>query len=166
LLVCLGPIVVAQPARAQSYHVARSVTLGGDGGWDLLALDTVRHRLFIPRQNRVMVVDPETGTVTSEITGFDRAHGIAFAQDEGHGFATSGGDSSVVMFDLATLAVLRRTTAAPDADAILYDPATRRIFSFNGKSGSATVIDPVSGQVIGTVSLAGAPEFAVTAGSM
>jgi DNA-binding beta-propeller fold protein YncE len=68
------------------------------------------------------------------------------------------------MFDLVTLAVLGRTTAAPDADAIVYDPATKRIFTFNGDSRSSTVIDPVSGHAIGTIDLKAAPEFAVSAG--
>jgi DNA-binding beta-propeller fold protein YncE len=165
-LLCIASLLAtpAHQAVPQSYHVARRVTLGGDGGWDLLALDTVRHRLFIPRQDRVMVVDPATGTLTLEIPGLVRAHGVALAQEEGHGFATSGGDSSVVMFDLATLAVLGRTTTAPDADAILYDPATKRVFSFNGRSRSSSVIDPVSGKVIGTIDLRAAPEYAVARG--
>src|SRR5712691_7420392 len=105
-------------AGAQGYHVTHTYTLGGDGGWDYVALDSVGHRLFIARQTRVMVVDPADGKVLAEIPGLDRAHGVAFAYDAGHGFATSGGDSSVVMFDLKTLQVLGRATAAPDADAI------------------------------------------------
>jgi DNA-binding beta-propeller fold protein YncE len=166
ILACVGPLLLAVtlPVRGQGYHVARTFTLGGDGGWDFLALDTVCHRLFIARQNRLMVVDPETGAVIKEIPGLARAHGIAFAQDEGHGFVTSGADSSVVMFDLATLAVLGRATAAPDADVIIYDPATKRIFTFNGNSLSATVIDPVSGHAIKTIDLQAAPEVAVSAG--
>src|SRR5438445_4401662 len=129
------------PVDAQGYHLARTVVLGGDGGWDYVALDTVGHRLFIARQNRVMVVDPGTGKVAAEIPGLDRAHGIAIAYEPGHGFATSGADSSVTMFDLTTLHVLGHTAVAQDNDAILYDPATRRIFTFNGDAHSASVID-------------------------
>ncbi|HYS22068.1 MAG TPA: hypothetical protein VEO73_13345 [Gemmatimonadales bacterium] len=162
LAVLLGASVGA--GSAQSYHVVNTYTLGGDGGWDYLALDTVGHRLFIARANRVMVVDPDNGKVLAEIPGLKGAHGVAFAYEAGHGFATSGADSSVVMFDLKTLQVLGRTTAAPDADAILYDPATKRIFTFNGDSHNASVIDVATGQRIGTIELGAGPEFGVSAG--
>ncbi len=152
------------PAGAQSYHVAHTYTLGGSGGWDYVSLDTAGHRLFIARQDRVMVVDPGTGKVLAEIPGLNGAHGVAFAYQSGRGFATSGRDSSVVMFDLKTLAVAGRTTAALDADAILYDPATQRVFTFNGDANSSTVLDATSGKRIGTIDLGTGPEFAVSAG--
>src|SRR5947209_17256402 len=89
----LGVTAPPLAARAQSYHVTKTFTLGGDGGWDYVALDTVGHRLFIARQNRVMVVDPETGKLVGEIPGLNRAHGIAFAYEAGHGFINSCADS-------------------------------------------------------------------------
>lgn len=150
--------------QAQSYHVARTFTLGGDGGWDYLSLDTVGHRLFVARQDRVMVIDPATGKLLAEIPGLNRAHGIAFDYAGGKGFATSGGDSAVVIFDLKTLQVVGRTTAAPDADAVLFDPATKRIFTFNGDSRSSSVLDAATGKKIGTIDLGGGPEFGVSAG--
>ena len=149
---------------AQSYHVTHTYALGGDGGWDYLSLDTVGHRLFVARQDRVMVIDPASGKVQAEIPGLNRAHGIAFDYADGKGFATSGGDSSVVIFDLKTLQVTGRTIAAPDADAVLFDPVTKRIFTFNGDSRSSSVIDAASGRKIGTIDLGGGPEFAVSAG--
>ena len=149
--------------QAQAYHVTHTYTLGGDGGWDYLSLDTVGHRLFVARQDRVMVLDPASGKLQAEIPGLNRAHGIAFDYADGKGFATSGGDSSVVIFDLQTLRVTGRTIAAPDADAVLFDPATKRIFTFNGDSRSASVIDAASGNKVGTIDLGGGPEFAVSA---
>ncbi len=158
LLCCL-----AAAAQAQSYHVARTFTLGGDGGWDYLALDTQGNRLFIARQDRVMVVNPETGELLGQIMGLNRAHGVAFDYGAGHGFATSGADSTVTMFDLRTLQVLGRTVAAEDDDGILYDPATRHIFTMNGDAGSASVLDGVTGKLLGSVDLGGKPEFGVSA---
>jgi len=149
--------------QAQAYHVTHTYTLGGDGGWDYLSLDTVGHRLFVARQDRVMVLDPASGKLQAEIPGLNRAHGIAFDYADRKGFATSGGDSSVVIFDLQTLRVTGRTIAAPDADAVLFDPATKRIFTFNGDSRSASVIDAASGNKVGTIDLGGGPEFAVSA---
>jgi DNA-binding beta-propeller fold protein YncE len=156
--------VSAQTSRPATYHVVRDFTLGGDGRWDYITVDTAVHRLFIARQTRVMVVDPESGKLLGEVPGLNGAHGVALAYATGHGFATSGRDSSVTMFDLKTLRVLRRTKAADDADAILYDPASKRVFTFNGDANSASVIDPVSGKLAGSIPLGGKPEFGVTTG--
>jgi hypothetical protein len=164
LLATPAAVLSAQASADASYHVARDLKLGGDGRWDYVTVDTVDHRLFIARQTRVMVVDPESGKLLGEIPGLNGAHGIALVYSTGHGFATSGHDSSVTMFDLKTLRVLRRTKAADDADAVLYDPASRRVFTFNGDAGSASAIDPVSGRLVGSVPLGGKPEFGVTTG--
>ena len=115
---------------------------GGDGSWDYIVPDPPNHRLFIGRQNRVMVVDEDTGKLLGEVTGINGAHGTAIATGTGHGFATSGNDQSVVMFDLKTFKVLGRIPAAEDADAIIYDAPSNRVFTFNGDAHSSTVIDP------------------------
>ena len=148
-----------------AYHVTRDIKLGGEGRWDYVTLDSVEHRLFIARQNRVMVVNPVTGELLGEVPGLNGAHGTAMAYAAGHGFATSGRDSSVIMFDLHSLKVLARIKAADDADAVLYDPASKRIFTFNGDANSSTVIDPRSGKVIGSIDLGGKPEFGVSGGT-
>ena len=101
----------AAQAQAPNYHLGPSYTVGGDGGWDYLSLDSVGHRLFITRSDRVQVVDETSGKLLGEIPGLNRGHGVAFAQDLRKGFATSGGDSSVMIFDLRTLAVTGRVTA-------------------------------------------------------
>ena len=165
LIAALALLVAgAAPAAAQTYHVTHTYTVGGDRGWDYLALDTAGHRLFVARQDRVMVINPETGALLGEIPGLNRAHGVAFDYAAGHGFATSGADSTVTMFDLRTLAVLTRTVAAIDDDGVLFDPATGHIFTMNGDAGSATAIDGVTGQRLGSVDLGGKPEFGVSAG--
>ncbi|HVP70413.1 MAG TPA: hypothetical protein VMS45_03750 [Gemmatimonadaceae bacterium] len=147
---------------ARAYHVATTFVLGGDGGWDYVAFDTLGQRLFIARATRVMVVRPETGKVIAEIPNIGGAHGIAIADEFGHGFATGGRDSSVTMFDLKSLAILRKVTAAPDADAVLYDPVTKRVFTFNGDSKSSSVFDAKTGDKVGTIDLKSGPEFGVS----
>ena len=166
-LLSLGIVLglTAHVAVAQSYHVEHTFKLGGDGFWDYLALDEPSHRLFIGRNDRVMVVDPAAGKLLGEIRGLNRAHGVAFDTASGHGFATSGGDATVVMFDLATLAVLGRTKVDDDADAILREPTTGHIFSMNGDANTASVLDPKSGERIGTIALGGKPEFGVADGA-
>ncbi len=148
-----------------AYHVVRDIKLGGDGRWDYITVDSVGHRLFIARQNRVMVVDPASGKLLGEIPGLDGAHGTVLVYPAGRGFATSGRDGRVTMFDLRSLRILGRIEAADDADAVLYDPASKRVFTFNGDPGTSTVIDPRSGKVIGSIALGGKPEFGVADGS-
>jgi DNA-binding beta-propeller fold protein YncE len=111
-----------------------------------------------------MVIDEDNGMLLGEVTGIQGAHGTAVAQNTGHGFATSGMDRSVVMFDLKTFKTLGRIPAAEDADAILYDPASNRVFTLNGDAHSSTVIDPRAGTVITNIPLGGKPEYGVSAG--
>src|SRR5947199_3590619 len=160
-ILALSPLL-AQPSS--SYHIAHTYTLGGDGSWDYIVPDPPNHRLFIGRQNRVMVVDEDNGTLVGEVTGIQGAHGTALAEGTGHGFATSGNDQSVVMFDLKTFKVLGRIPAAEDADGIIYDKASNRVFTFNGDAHSSTVIDPAAGQLITNIALGGKPEYGASAG--
>jgi outer membrane protein assembly factor BamB len=146
------------------YRIAHKYVLGGDGGWDYIVPDPPSHRLYIARQNRLMVVDEDSGKLLGEVTGIQGAHGTAIAENTGHGFATSSGDQSVVMFDLKTFNVLGRIPAAEDADAILFDGASNRVFTLNGDAHSSTVIDPRAGTLIKNIPLGGKPEYGVSAG--
>jgi DNA-binding beta-propeller fold protein YncE len=160
-------VAIAAPLLAQSsgtYRVTHTYTLGGDGGWDYVVPDPPNHRLFIARQNRVMVVDENNGTLLGEVAGVQGAHGTAVAEATGHGFATSGSDRSVLMFDLKTFKVLGRIPAAEDADAIVYDSASNRVFTLNGDAHSSTVIDPRAGSLITNIQLGGKPEYGASAG--
>jgi DNA-binding beta-propeller fold protein YncE len=160
-------LAVFTPAVAQQafpYRVTHTFQLGGEGGWDYIVPDSSSHRVFIARQNRVMVVNEEDGKLIGEVTGIKGAHGTAVVQPEGRGFATSGDDSSVVMFDLKTFKVLGRIPAAEDADAILYDSASNRVFTLNGDAHTSTVIDPKIGKRITNIALGGKPEYGASAG--
>jgi len=155
-------LLLAQPTA--SYHIAQRFPLGGDGSWDYVVPDPPNHRVFIARQSRVMVVDEAKGTLLGEVTGINGAHGTAIAPGAGHGFATSGNDQSVVMFDLKTYKPLSRIPAAEDADAILYDGSSDRVFTLNGDAHSSTVIEAKAGTLITNIPLGGKPEYGVSAG--
>jgi hypothetical protein len=131
VLLALAVQAVATSQPSASYRVTHTYVLGGDGGWDYIVPDPPSHRVFIGRTDRVMVVDENTGTLVGEVKGIHGAHGTAIAPATGHGFATSGNDEAVVMFDLKTLKELARIHAAEDADAILYDAASNRVFTLN-----------------------------------
>ena len=109
------------PQSPSAYRITHNYALGGDGSWDYIVPDPPSHRLYIARQNRVMVVDEDSGKLIGEVTGIQGAHGTAIAENTGHGFATSGKDQSVLMFDLKTFKILGRIPAAEDADAVLFD---------------------------------------------
>ncbi|HVZ47860.1 MAG TPA: hypothetical protein VG916_03680 [Gemmatimonadaceae bacterium] len=151
-------------AQGGSYAITHTYALGGAGSWDYIVPDVPNHRVFIGRQDRVMVVDENDGRLLGEVAGIKGAHGTAIVPGAGHGFATSGNDSSVVMFDLSSFRVLGRIHAAEDADAIIYDARSNRVFTMNGDAHSSTVIDPVAGKAVATVDLGGKPEYAVSAG--
>src|SRR5271166_6204900 len=103
LVLALATMTSLLAQSSPSYRVTHTYTLGGDGSWDYVVPDPPNHRLFVARQTRVMVLDEGNGMLLGEVTGIDGAHGTAIAQSSGHGFATSGNDRSVVMFDLNTL---------------------------------------------------------------
>jgi DNA-binding beta-propeller fold protein YncE len=164
LVLTVATVTSLLAQSSSSYRVTHTYTLGGDGGWDYIVPDPPNHRLFIARQNRLMVVDEDTGTLLGEVTGINGAHGTAVAEASGHGFATSGNDQSVVMFDLKTFKALGRIPAAEDADAIVYDGPSNRVFTLNGDAHSSTVIDARAGKLITNIPLGGKPEYGASAG--
>jgi outer membrane protein assembly factor BamB len=164
LALSLVTLTSAFTQSSSPYRIVHTYTLGGEGGWDYIVPDPPNHRLFIGRQNRVMVVDEDSGALLGEITGIQGAHGTAIVNSTGHGFATSGNDQSVVMFDLKTYRTLGRIPAAEDADAIIYDSVSNRVFTFNGDAHSSTVIDPGAGALITNIPLGGKPEYGASAG--
>lgn len=163
VLLAAGGVAGPQTA-APGYHVVKKIELGGDGGWDYLTFDPEAGRLYIARANRVMVVDAAEGKLVGEIPNTPGCHGVALAPKHGHGFVSNGGDATVTVFDLKTLRETARVKVGRRPDAILYDPATDRVFTFNAGSSDATAIDAATDQAVGTVGLGGKPEFAVADG--
>ena len=139
------------------------VPLPGNGGWDYLTADAAARRLYVTHQDRVHVLDLDTLALLGEIGAGAGVHGVALAPELGRGFVSNGLDATITVFDLATRAILGRwPTGGRKPDAILYDAASRRLFSFNGETDNATAFDAATGRIVGTVALGGAPEFAVT----
>jgi DNA-binding beta-propeller fold protein YncE len=155
-------LLVGPALAAQSYETTHTFALGGEGGWDYVITDAPNHRLFVARQSRVMVVDMNDGHLIAEIP-VNGAHGTALVPDIGRGFATSGNDSSILMFDSKTYKPLLRIRAAEDADAIIYDPASKKVFSFNGDANNSTVVEPRRGTVVTNIALGGKPEYGQSA---
>jgi len=154
------PVYGQSPASA--YKVVAKIAIGGEGGWDYLAVDPAARRLYVSHATRVNVVDIEKNTVIGEIPNTNGVHGIAIAVDLGYGFTSNGRDSTVTVFDLKKLETITTVkVTGENPDAILYEPVTHRVFTFNGRTSNATAIDAKTNKVIDTVSLGGRPEFAV-----
>jgi DNA-binding beta-propeller fold protein YncE len=149
-------------AASLGYHVVTTYKLGGDGGWDYLTVDAVARRVYISRATHVIVMDADSGKVVGDIADTPGVHGIALAPELGRGFVSNGREGTVSIFDLKTLATSSKVKVGDNPDAILYDPATKRVFTFNGRSQDSTAIDAANGKVLGSIKLDGKPEFAAS----
>ena len=149
-------------ASAADYKIVSTWKLGGDGGWDYLTADSNAHRLFIARATRVMVIDTTTGKQIGEIPDTQGVHGVALAPDLGRGFTSNGREDTVSEFDLKSLAVEKKIRVGNVPDAILCDPFSKRVFTFNAKGHDTTALDASKGEVAGKIDLGGKPEFAAT----
>lgn len=156
--------VAALAAPGPGYKVVHTYKVGGDGGWDYLTADAAVRRLYISRATHVIVLDLDSGKTVGDIADTPGVHGIALAPELGRGFISNGREGTVSIFDLKTLATSSKVKVGDNPDAILYDPATRRVFTFNGRSQDSTAIDAEKGTVLGTIKLDGKPEFAASDG--
>jgi len=167
LLTCFFLIACSSPLLAQisrkDYAVSRKIHLPGDSWWDYLNVDASTGRLFVSHGNMIQVVNVNSGKLIRTIPNTPGVHGVALAPELSKGFISDGGDASVTVFNLQTLAVTGKIkVTGRDPDCILYDPFTQRVMTFNGRTSNVTVINAKTEKVIGTIPLDGKPEFAVT----
>jgi YVTN family beta-propeller protein len=165
LVLVLNALAINAQTKTQSgYHVINQYKLGGEGGWDYLALDVKARRLYVSHATHVVVVDADTGAVVGDIPDTPGVHGVAVVEELGKGYVSNGRASTVTVFDLKTLKTLKQIPVGKNPDAIIYDGASKRVFTMNGASNDTTAIDVKTDTVAGTLALGGRPEFAVTDG--
>ena len=150
--------------KSNDYKVIKMIPVEGTGGWDYLTVDQPTQRLFISHGSCVDVLDLKTEKTIGQIPNTTGVHGIACVTSLNKGFITAGRLDSVIVFDLTTLKVLDKAITGKNPDAILYDPFSNRIFTFNGRGHSVTAIDAKTNKVVGTLEVSGKPEAAVTNG--
>jgi YVTN family beta-propeller protein len=147
------------------YSVTKTVPIGAPDRWDYLTFDPATHRLYVSHGTEVTVLDGTSGAVIGQIGDFPGGtHGIAVVNDAGRGYTDDGKNGLAASFDLKTLAVQKKTPAAPDADGIGYDPASGHVFVIEGDSGTITVMDPKTDTAITTIKVGGGLEFGVADG--
>src|SRR5260221_11562738 len=167
-VACLSFAGLAAPraGHAQTFKVEK-FDIKGEGGTDYVAVEATTGRVFVARATHMMVVEGATGKVLGDIPDTPGVHGAGFAAKAGHGFTTNGGNETVTMFDLKTLAVLKQIKVGPGLDGIMYDEPDDKIILTNHSRpiGTLTAIDPKTGDIVATVELEDtAPEGAAADG--
>jgi YVTN family beta-propeller protein len=164
LLAMLTIASLTVSGSPSTHQVAKKIPLPGEGGWDYLTVDESARRVYVSHATQVVVLDADSLEVVGSIAGLAGVHGIALAPEFGRGFITSGQSGTVAVFDLKTLQKTAEVTVGKKPDAIVYDPATKRVFAMNGDSESSTAINASDNKVLGTVALGGGPESTVADG--
>jgi YVTN family beta-propeller protein len=166
-LVWVGLLSVgmALTVNAQQYKVTGQIPIGGEGGWDYLYADSPNRTLYVSHGSEVEIVDLDSDKTVGKITGLKGIHGVVAVDDLNRGFISDGKDNTVVIFDLKSHAILQKVKVGTNPDGMVYDPFTKRVFVFNGRSNDATAIDAATGEVAGTLAVGGKPEFPASDGA-
>src|SRR6201993_1347762 len=148
-LTLLGALAIATPAKG-SYHLLTKYTFGAAEGstreyFDYITVDSAARRVYLSHGTEIKVIDADSGALITNITGLKQDHGVALASDFGRGFISDGAQGKVIIFDLQSLKVTGEAKADKDADSVVYDPFSKRVFVMNGDPHNSTVIDAKSG---------------------
>jgi hypothetical protein len=165
--VLLGMGALAAPPGS-GYHLIKKIPLGAAPGggeyFDYVTIDSAARRVYLTHGAEIKVLDADNFSVVGTISGLKRCHGILLLPELGKGFITDGDAAKVAVFDLKSLKITGEIKNSPDTDSIIYDPASKLIFTFNGDSKNATVIDPVKETVVKVIDMGGGPEQPVADG--
>jgi YVTN family beta-propeller protein len=167
LIVCtgLGP-VWSSAQSAASFELYKKIPVPGNGGYDYIKIDTLNNRLYVSHGTNVTVIDLKSEQIIGSIDQMTGVHGIAIAPEFQRGFISDGKGNAVVVFDLQTFKVIKTIPiSGKDPDAIMYDPFSKQVFTFNGDSQDASVIDAATLVQTKSIPLGGTPEFAVSDGA-
>lgn len=158
-------LLAGNTLHAQTYTFDKKIPVPGDGGYDYMAIDDVNHHLFVSHGTSFNVIDLATEKPIGLIDGMKGVHGIAIVNEVNKGFISDGRDNAVIVIDLTSFSILKKISLpSTDEDAIIYDPASKKVFVFNGDSKNTCVIDIHTLELVKTIDLGGGPEFAVADG--
>jgi hypothetical protein len=103
LLVAVACALALQNATAAdegAYKFLSEIPIGGEGGWDILTIDSPMHRLYLSHATKVVVVDLAKNAVAGEITDTPGVHGFVVAPELQRGFSSNGKEAKVSVVDL------------------------------------------------------------------
>ena len=150
----------ATALATEPYRLITEIPIGGEGGWDILTIDSAASRLYLSHATKVVVVDLITDTVAGEIADTPGVHGFVAVREVQRGFSSNGKESKSSVVDLTTLKTVSKIDTGPNPDAIVYEPRHGEIYVFNHTGNSVTVINAKAATVSATIPLGGNPEFA------
>src|ERR1700733_553653 len=167
-LILLGAFSLLM-AATNGFSLLKKYSFGAAEGstreyFDYITVDSAARRVYISHGTEIKVIDADSGALIGNIAGLKQDHGVAIATEFNRGFISDGAQGKVIIFDLNTLKVTGQAKADKDADCVIYDPFSKRIFVMDGDPHNSTVIDAKSGSTVGTIELGGGPEFAVADG--
>jgi DNA-binding beta-propeller fold protein YncE len=163
-LVICGAAAVAAAESGAHYKITQSIPLGSPEQWDYLTYESESGRLYVAHGSGIDVIDGAGGKLLGKIP-VPGANGIAVVPAIGKGYAGSRAKKAAVVFDLKTLKVIKELPADEDTDAVVYDPASQRVFIMQGDPHNVTVIDTRTDSVVTELALDGQPEFAAVDGT-
>jgi len=151
------------PLPAPDYTVARNWRVGGNAGWDDMALEGSGARLFISREDHVDVIETLSGRAAGSIPHTLGVHGVAFAPGLQRGFTSNGRTNTVTVFALDSLRVIQEVPiSGMTPDSILYEPQHDYVVTGNRDSTDLSVLDAGTLRMVSTLPLPGRPESMVT----
>jgi len=160
LLTCLIILLCRTASAQDAYKFVTEIPIGGEGGWDILTIDSNAQRLYLSHATKVVVVDLSKNTIAGEIGDTPGVHGFVAVPELQRGFSSNGKEAKSSVVDLNTLKTISKIDTGQGPDAIVYEPKRREVYVFNHTGNSATVIDAKTAKVVATISLDGSPEFA------
>jgi YVTN family beta-propeller protein len=152
------------PGFPSTFTLTSTLPLGGTPRWDYLRVNEATRRLYVAHDKTVDVIDMDTRQIVARVPGLAGAHGVALAPELDRGFVSSGDKNELVAFSLSTHRVVSQAKVGLDPDSATYEPASRRVFTWNSASKDTTVLDATTLRPITTIPVGGTPEFAVADG--
>ena len=163
LLLMVGCAVALQSAMAaeEDYKFLNEIPIGGEGGWDIVTIDSAARRLYLSHATKIIVVDLAQNAIAGEIADTPGVHGFVAVPELQRGFSSNGKEAKSSVVDLKTLSTISKIDTGENPDALVYEPRRGEVYIFNHTGKSATVINAKTATVVATIPLEGSPEFAV-----
>jgi len=158
---CYLGLICVTALSNDAYHLLNEIPIGGEGGWDILKIDSFASHLYLSHATKVVIVDLNTNSVTGEIADTPGVHAFVAVPEVQRGFSSNGKESKSSVVDLTTLKTISKIDTGSNPDAVVYEPRHAEVYVFNHTGNSVTVINTKTATVSATIPLGGNPEFAV-----
>jgi DNA-binding beta-propeller fold protein YncE len=153
------------PASAHAQHhlvFDSAITLGKvQGGFDLMAVDLERQRLFVSAEDNhtVEVVDLKARKPLASIPNQNEPKWVVYRPDENVLYVATGKDGRVTGLDATTYKVKHTFQFKEKCNNLRYDPSARELYVGVGNTfGSLGIIDLKTHRITGEIGLADYPK--------